>query len=1061
MADTLSITHDVVGPFMDTSVPPAKVKQGAYPIISGVDPRYAGELRKFYGMQNVLDLRTTTALGMSTLGGISRIYGFRVVTFQKTGTSTFYRGFVVMWNPTYSTSQQQIDLIYTEDGVDWASYTIWATGTNIDSSAEFDVATHENFLYLFVEGKAPQTVYYDEDLTALTKVDMGPGIYAATLPAMTLSGTSTDTTMSYFLSGSGTYQIAFRLYSSTRGVYSALSTPVTVTLDLRAKSKAVGVIYLDSAGGDSGKLVDGDILTIGGRTYEVNDTDTSSDVDLGDIASLSQENQIKAVVDVINADASGSVYATYGLGLISLEARTRGSEGNAITLAYTEAGAGSGDISLSGTTLTGGGGMTTLPDPNCKITTMLPQDGATWNGTTFEYDTFSAAFDTVEVFRSIDLGSTTKGAILYKEEEFAMPASDTLWNAKTVVSGTTYDEALVFFSQYNPSTDIVKAPPTSGTAGRYQGVTLVAQNTTDKGGLSTFQSSLTQDSAEYFSTYNERKGSYEEGRPKRYIVAGDSCILLSENAVANISKAGWENNYSMAYTVFHYNRGLVAKMAAHTIGNSIIYMGQSGLYLLNSNDMNVGQLQVADGLISDSWTSYLSMVTSSFDAKMGTSFFLCYPLAQIIMVNHNTQSVSLLDYARFAATDGGLDVTGLGVQRAYFITSLGRIVTPDYAEAGNGTMFGLTGACSAPIRWNPIIRVGKTYTVAVTVQKTTSTFCPFDVRVGGAKVMFSGDYTSGGTITGPAGSTAVTITATHSISTAPSTEADFLQIQAIGATAATGFRVTKISIMETGTSTELVRYGGTIAGPLVQGWYEDATTAANGVWTYGGSTGLTYVHTTGTDGSILIQRNTFVEGTTSGTAKLYLSDGVAASTAMFGATIVVYSDVSGPYKGVITTVDTTNNIITAVFSPLALPSNARETGGATMTGYYHISPVPFSVRFPVQRVKEGQKVIADFQRVIYTSMSAKFGLISNTYTVNPLTMYLGAYRNGTLVRGTLPRNANYPSMPVNANPSLAVGALRIDGIDIEPYIEYYGTGVKFNLTCCEFRFTIGNSEKVS
>jgi hypothetical protein len=176
-------------------------------------------------------------------------------------------------------------------------------------------------------------------------------------------------------------------------------------------------------------------------------------VDLGDIAAMTLANQIKAVCDVINGDTSSVVSATPGTNVISLVAKTKGTDGNAITLSVTEVAPNQDDLTVSGATLTGGGLPTETPEENCKVTLSFPQDDATWGDDTFDYDEFAAAFDTVEIFRSIDLADATS-AIMYKETTVAMPETEELWDSLQVVVGSVHDESLTAFTAYNPATDV-------------------------------------------------------------------------------------------------------------------------------------------------------------------------------------------------------------------------------------------------------------------------------------------------------------------------------------------------------------------------------------------------------------------------------------------------------------------------------------------------------------------------------------------------------------------------------------------------------------------------------
>ena len=689
MADVY-INYPVKGPFMDRSMPENQVSPGMFGYLAGIDGRHGTTLRRFPGMNLLLDLTGVT--GLETLVDDSGVHYFKTVGFQKTGTSDFYRGFVIAWDSQDDEDDLQVDLVYSLDnGSTWAVKALWAAGNSITASTAIDCANDHNYLYVTVSGVGSKTVYYDTGTPALTVIAMGPGNFYQTLPALTLSTSSIDTTSSYFMRGNGIFNIAYRFYSSTRGIFSAMSTPLTVVLDHTRTTKATGYVQVDPLSGDQ-KFVDGDVLTIGTRTYEFDDDASYSgdvQVDIDGITTL--YGHILACCDAINSDASGSVYATPDLTSFILVARTEGSDGNAIDLSISETGSNTGEVTVSGSTLSGGGNSTDVPSQTCKIVINFPDQGTpTWFDYTGSSAGFADLYDSIQVFRSIDLGMVTDGAILYNEQTVSIPVEGS-WNALTATLGDVHDEALVFYDYYNPEKDIVKAPPSSGVIGRYQGVTFMAQAVSDDGGLNTEHSSLTHESGEYFSTFNEREGSTKEGKPLRYIQAGDSMILLAENSITNVHKGS--DDAPLEYSTHHLHRGLLGRMAAHAVGNSVILISNTGLMLLNSNDMNMGQVSSASRVLSDDWTTDIAAeaVSSGYDGRLDSSFFLSPTRSEMIQINHTTQTLSMVENCLYTHIDGGPSIEGTGKTRLYCLTSTGSIVLPDWARSGSGTMDGLDG----------------------------------------------------------------------------------------------------------------------------------------------------------------------------------------------------------------------------------------------------------------------------------------------------------------------------------------------------------------------------------
>jgi len=175
---------------MDQSVPPNQVKIGSFGRLSGVDGRFSGGLRKYFGNKKVVDLDSVTGLGdIDAYNGPDFIHH---VTFQKRNTSTVYRGFVIRWDSQNDTSDEQIDLVYTSDnGSNWSKLAIWAAGNTITSSLEIDCVVDRGYLLVAVDGKATKTIYWTG--SALTCVSSGPGSFDATLTAPTLNTTAVDT----------------------------------------------------------------------------------------------------------------------------------------------------------------------------------------------------------------------------------------------------------------------------------------------------------------------------------------------------------------------------------------------------------------------------------------------------------------------------------------------------------------------------------------------------------------------------------------------------------------------------------------------------------------------------------------------------------------------------------------------------------------------------------------------------------------------------------------------------------------------------------------------------
>ena len=653
MEDRPYISYPFRSPRMDQSVPPNQVPVGSFGRLSGVDGRFHGCLRKYYGNKAVLDLDSVSGMGdIDTYNGPDYICQ---VTFNKRGTSSIYRGFVIRWDSQDDTDDEQIDLIYTSNnGSTWTKLAIWAAGNGITSDLGIDCTVDAGYLIVAVDTKATKTVYWSG--SALTVVSSGPGDFDDTLAATTQSSTAVDT--DYQLRGNGTYQVAWRFYDSTRGIYSALSDPLTIHMDHYKTTKAVGTVTFSSTGGDSGLLIDGDTITINGRVYEADDDSSyTGDVQV-DISGLSTiADHVQALADAINGDSSAVVTASAQSSSVLLESKVRGTAGNAYTLAESETGANTNDIAVSGATLTGGGVVTTDAESQCKVVIDLPDNDEVISGK--DYDDFSPLFDTVDIFRTIDLGdaTTSQGAIFYLEQTIAKTgnwATSGAWDALQVTIGTIVDEALPFQTMYDPEKDVVVAPPQSGTIGRYEGQTYMAEAASVGGGYDTLWSSAEHASPEYFSTYNKHVGDPDNGRPLRFLPAGDSLFQLCYNAIVHIFKSG--KLKPIQVSTLHRRRGITGKYAAHSSGNSIFMVSGLGLCVLNGADGSIGGISAADRVMFDDWKSDLADIKSGHDSLMSASFFLNPTAEEMLILWHKTQTCTLLDGANFVDITSGPDI---------------------------------------------------------------------------------------------------------------------------------------------------------------------------------------------------------------------------------------------------------------------------------------------------------------------------------------------------------------------------------------------------------------------
>ena len=683
------VTYGFDGPRINKDVPGNKIQFDHQSRVSGIDGRYRGCLRNYYGNRLLVDLDGVTGLtGIDAYDGVSFM---QEVIFQKRGTSTTYRGFVIRWDKADDTDNSEVGLVYSSDnGSTWTYLVVHAqSGSGITKTTVMEAAASGAYLMVAVEANPTMTVYWESSLVA---VESGPGDFGTALGALTEASQDDDT--SYHLVGNGVYQIRYRFYSSSRGIYSGISNPVTVYMDQPKLTPAFGSAYFNSAGGDSGLMVSGDIWTLNTRTFEY--ISGGSDVTIPVAAAATVAAHAQALADAINGDtANCGCTARAESTSVYIEANTAGTAGNTIDLSISETGGNTDDLSVSGTVLTGGGASTTEYLQQCKATLDFPANTAVVAGEAFA--DFDALFDTVDVFRTIDLGqipAAQQGGIFYLEGTIAKAgnwATSGAWDSLQTIIGTLPDTALVQTDFYDPSTDSIVSPPQSGTIARYQGMTLMGQALTDDEPYSILTSSLTHTSPEYFTTYNVREGNSDRGRPNRFLKAGDSAFANHPGGFVHVYKSSVERPLQFVDTIL--GPGLDGKWACHVMGNSILMISAGQLRQMGGNDANIVDLPGVQRLLSDDWKTHISdYVSSGYDAQLNCSMFLNSERDEILCLWHGTGAMSLLEGANFRWLTSGPDITDGGKHRIYMVTKEGLVVSPDYANAGSGTMFDISSS---------------------------------------------------------------------------------------------------------------------------------------------------------------------------------------------------------------------------------------------------------------------------------------------------------------------------------------------------------------------------------
>lgn len=621
----------------------------------------------------------------------------------------------------------------------------------------------------------------------------------------------------------------------------------------------------------------------------------------------------------------------------------------------------------------------------------------------------AAGFDKMDLFRTINLGSgeTTYGGIFYLEGTVTtVTAANLSMGANQAEAAEAFtgalDDALPFFTQYNPQTDIVTAPPHAGAMGRYGGLTFMAQTPSTDGGYDTIFSSAEHVSPEYFSTYNNHDGTIEEGRPSRYVLAGDSMFILSPNAVVRVYKD--QNTGKYTYTTLHRERGLVGREAVHTAGNSIFMITGMGLVILNGYNGTMGQITAADRVIFDDWSGDLSGVKSGYDSLMNASFFLNPTDSEILAVWHSTQSVSIIEKANFVGCSSGVDIgTGTNV-RAFFVTKTGLIVQADDDASSTGTMWGLDSGYTL----DGVVASGATtYLIDTSAKFNNADFTGALVyatagdNVGlsraitgydwGSNLISDGDFATG----------------------TPWTFNGNWNYYAEGEKAS-----------HIGAITGTLDYSTSIFVPVVGQTYQVIFTVSDR------SAGKIHFTLGGQNGTYRETNDTFTETIT------------ATTTAG-----LKFVPIAGPCTYMI------DNVSVKTYDKLTF---AAFTNAFAATDRYAISPVPFKARLWRLRSRDPNLGPMRFRRQNMTSMAVKVRGLSGFTSNDNNKWRLGVYRNSatTIASGAV-------ELAVSSNPADSSASLSADGIDLEPYIEQVATGVSFELTDIEVGIAITSSRKVT
>ena len=324
-----------------------------------------------------------------------------------------------------------------------------------------------------------------------------------------------------------------------------------------------------------------------------------------------------------------------------------------------------------------------LAGQNCKVSDLsLDSD---FN------DAVKNTYDYIDVYRTPNLRSpvdTFSGGIFYKEARFAIAS----WNAITV--GTLHDTALVQQEVYDPWATPTDVPPHSGACEYYNGSVFAAEDPDTNGGVGLRWTNPYVENAENFGSQYRYTGKTSDGKVDQFLQVNDYLVASTGSVFYRILKSGGSTGVNR----FQEGRAPVSRRGMTAANSTLVMLTSQGLGVLDGNSGNMGIVKTADRVCLDEWTGDLSNITAAYDARMGCTFFLNPEEREVLCLWDTNNAVTLLEGAPFmyvtqgpsvaAKSTFGGDDDGDSV-RAYFVTDVGRVVTPDYDRSwGKHSMLG-------------------------------------------------------------------------------------------------------------------------------------------------------------------------------------------------------------------------------------------------------------------------------------------------------------------------------------------------------------------------------------
>jgi hypothetical protein len=227
--------------------------------------------------------------------------------------------------------------------------------------------------------------------------------------------------------------------------------------------------------------------------------------------------------------------------------------------------------------------------------------------------------------------------------------------------------------------------------------------------------SLTEYAPEQFRiTDSTTLGSGQDEKILSLTTAGDFAFAVGDTGIYRIVR----NGNLLGINTVQNMAGGVGRYSNIGVGNTLYFVTKTGLWAVDGPSGQTQIISAMDRVITDEWLTTLSDIRMCYDQRLGCMFM--YNSNSSVQEAHlmwNNGMITSLKDMNFSHCTQGIDPETAGNHRSFWITSDGRIMTPNADREGAFTM--ATNATSEDLVWNG------------TVKDTTPTDSTFEVDQAG------------------------------------------------------------------------------------------------------------------------------------------------------------------------------------------------------------------------------------------------------------------------------------------------------------------------------------------